>query len=68
MSDSLCPKEVGTVTNADRIRGMTDEQLAKFITELVYPASYNYYNSFDIWVEGLRDGTLKWLKSEVETK
>ena len=55
------------MTNADQIRSMTDDQLAKFITELVYPVSCDH-NSFDIWLEGLRDGTLKWLKSEVETK
>lgn len=54
------------LTNGDKLRAMTDEELAKFITELLYPVSNNY--SYDIWVKGLRLGTLKWLKSGVETK
>lgn len=58
---NLTPK-----TNADRIRRMSDEELAKFITELLYPVSNNY--SYDIWAERLRVGTLKWLRSGVETK
>lgn len=53
-----CPKYIkGKQTNADRIRQMTDEELAKFLV--------NFKNTFGEEYEG-EMSCLEWLKEEVE--
>lgn len=64
------------MTNADRIRTMTDEELAKFITSMDFDCA-DYCDSFELGCafncERLTDPykkdkevALKWLQSEVE--
>lgn len=48
------------MTNADRIRSMTDEELADWIiNDLIEPGYYTYKEGYELW--------LKWLKKEVGT-
>lgn len=64
------------MTNADKIRAMTDDELAKFITSgemaAICPLCI-YDNSDDCYIKGYEEknrncdkGIMKWLKSEVE--
>ena len=47
------------ITNADRIRSMTDEELAKWIAnDLIEPGYYKAGQCEEIWLE--------WLKQEAE--
>ena len=61
-----CPQEKPKPTNADRIRAMTDEELAEFISSDFYvphcPVSY----CPDTNNEGCPRCWLEWLKQEVK--
>lgn len=59
-NEARCGSFVGTVTNADRIRAMSDEELAEFIASLDCP---------DRWREckgHCDDCVLEWLKQPAE--
>lgn len=70
--ERICDKYVPK-TNADRIRNMTDEELAKFLGETVCEAGENmfycsdYENTEHCIGHSCKEcgGYLKWLKSEV---
>ena len=56
-------------TNADRIRSMSDEELAEYLETLTMICSTCIYQNEDcapISNEKCRDGILSWLKSEVK--
>lgn len=47
------------VTNADKVRGMTDEELARWIAEeLIEPGYYTREGAYRLWLD--------WLKEEIE--
>ena len=46
------------ITNADRIRAMTDEELAEYL--------YSVENAPEVFVLGLQDLWIEWLKEVVE--
>jgi hypothetical protein len=55
------------LTNADRIRNMTDEELAEFINMVANDSidtMVGYKDYTEIWED--KDPTLQWLKSEVK--
>ena len=56
------------MTNADRIRSMSDEELAEFIeqisTDSMETISFGTKEYEEIWEH--KETTLKWLQSEVE--
>lgn len=55
-----------TMTNADRIRAMTDEELAEFLWSIGQnPGGWNYINGKPIFHSGKGNGWLDWLKQEV---
>lgn len=54
---SYCPQATPPKTNADRIRTMSDEELAIWISAL-FSIQYNIKADPDFW--------LKWLKEEVK--
>lgn len=58
------PQEPVKPTNADRMRSMTDEELAKFITSGYYQP-HCPVGSCPV-VEDCEDCWLRWLKKEVE--
>lgn len=56
-------------TNADRIRAMTDEELAVFLDDISNGCDNcpkRRYCLFDTEEDNCRDAFLKWLKEEVE--
>ena len=57
-----------TITNADRIRSFSDEELAEFIeqisTDSMETISFGTKEYEEIWEH--KETTLKWLQSEVE--
>lgn len=55
-------------TNADRIRAMTDEELAKFLLEFEYHESNLYCMKLNscTWDDPCADCLREWLKKEVE--
>ena len=57
----LIPKrmETGAQTNADRIRAMTDEELADFLQDIANLGGVNGLQKIMTWIE--------WLKEEVTT-
>lgn len=58
------------VTNADRIRSMTDEELAEFIEYLTNGCDYLYPKCYasEFCTSGVcRNAWLDWLKEKVET-
>lgn len=56
------------VTNADRIRSMTDEELADFLWSIGQnPGGWNYIDGKPIFHTGKGNGWLDWLKQEVDT-
>ena len=66
----LIPKrmETGTQTNADRIRAMTDEELAKFIYEQADCFCQARFGDCIRDEEHCRKAWLKWLKEEVQNE
>ena len=60
------------MTNADKIRGMTDEKLAEFIKNTGFSCEYScvvrdrFFNSEENCIDDCQGYILKWLKSEVE--
>ena len=61
----LIPKrmETGTQTNADRIRAMTDRELAKLLCDFKHDC---YECPADSYCEHGHNGMLYWLKEEVK--
>jgi hypothetical protein len=59
-NEARCGGFVGTITKADRIRAMSDEELAEFISDCGCPN-----HSMDC-MKSCKDCTLKWLKQPVE--
>lgn len=55
-------------TNADRIRNMTDEELAKWITSIDGDYICPPDNSCNCGTGGCVEGWLRWLKKSVETE
>ena len=64
------PEVTPKQTNTDRIRSMTDEELAEFIVSIDpdYPCPPNNSCSYcklpDCSIKGCKDGWLEWLKQE----
>ena len=56
--------EVKPVTNADRIRSMTDEELAEFISDIKLRA-FKYFGHTGDYDE-IVESNLEWLKQEAE--
>ena len=56
------------MTNADRIRNMSDEELAEFLQETVYESGDNLFLCYDCSiVKGeCKDCYLRWLQAESE--
>ena len=62
------------VTNADKIRSMTDEELAVWLVEkteyqesvFTYPSYLNFLTESDDTKEGAIKGTLEWLQQPAE--
>ena len=58
------------VTNADRIRAMTDEELADFLAEQQLDLVETIYGLFKMpvpgYLAGVKDDALDWLRQEVE--
>ena len=52
-------------TNADRIRNMSDEELAEWLGKIQYDTAY-YFAGEDTQKFPYPDGWLDWLKEEVE--
>ena len=53
------------LTNADRIRAMSDEELAEFLWSIGQnPGGWNYINGKPIFHSGKGNGWLDWLKQE----
>lgn len=45
-------------TNADRIRAMTDEELADWIiNDLIEPGYYTYKEGYELWLKWLKKGS-----------
>ena len=61
-------KELGVQSNADRIRSMSDEELAEFIeqvsTDSMETISFGTKEYEEIWEH--KETALQWLQSEVE--
>ena len=57
-----------TMTNADRIRAMSDEELAHWICKKMMSCSSNVCPGADLCQsgDGLANGLVKWLKQPVE--
>ena len=55
------------MNNADRIRAMTNEELAEFL-EMVESAGYNDSSITPKGSDGFSMDMLEWLESEVETE
>lgn len=59
------------ITNADRIRGMSDEELADFIAEFMYCKKcwkYDKENLVCTRTSGCNSAMLEWLKQESEVE
>ncbi|MBR5948238.1 MAG: hypothetical protein IKZ82_06265 [Clostridia bacterium] len=54
------------MTNADRIRSMTDEELAKYMGDMIYPECVCCPADETGWCSDCYDKWLDWLKQEVE--
>ena len=54
---SYCPYATPPVTNADRIRAMSDEELAEYLSDIGYA-------SYETGVWGSQKNWLDWLKQE----
>ena len=54
------------MTNADKIRGMTDEELKKFLIKFSDANECDYcgFYKFEICTEECEDGLLLWLQQE----
>ena len=52
-------------TNADRIRSMTDEELAEWFGNMIYPECVCCPADNDGWCEDCKTKWLDWLKQEV---
>lgn len=63
-SDFCLNYEPRPLTNADRIRSMTDEELADWINLLCPPSTL--YDLNDDYELNCKDCWLKWLKKEVD--
>lgn len=59
----VVPPPIKPKTNADRIRAMSDEQLAKMITK---PIGYACRKDCDIENDGCEDCVLAWLKQDAK--
>ena len=58
--DMSCKRYAKPITNADKIRQMTDEELAEWIVnDLIEPGYYSYEQGYELWLD--------WLKQEAET-
>lgn len=56
-------------TNADRIRSMTDEELADFLWSIGQnPGGWNYIDGKPIFHTGKGNGWLDWLRQEAAEK
>lgn len=69
--DELYKRRIGEVlgkkpqTNADKIRAMSDEELAEFLWSIGQnPGGWNYINGKPIFHSGKGNGWLDWLKQE----
>lgn len=77
-SDGKCRTTINCenkiVTNADRIRAMSDEELAKWLVEKTvyqesafsHPSYLNFLTGSDDTKESAIKGTVKWLKQPVK--
>lgn len=61
-------KDTNVTTNADKIRGMTDEELAEFFEKLEVVCDMCAFKvgCCNIAPDNCKSGLLKWLQSEVE--
>ncbi len=58
-SKECCEPEEKKITNADRIRNMTDEELAEFLSEVKYDGIYyaegqDYPMKSEVWIEWIQ--------------
>ena len=54
------------LTNADRIRAMTDEELARWRSRGQCP-TWRYHGDYDCMNRSCKDCWLEWLKQEIKT-
>lgn len=54
------------ITNADRIRSMTDEELAEWLGDMIYPECVCCPADNDGWCKDCKTKWLNWLKQEGE--
>ena len=61
-------KGTNVLTNADRIRAMSDEELAEFLCDRTENCNLGYCPGADLCncVDGKANGYLKWLKQPAE--
>lgn len=63
-------KDINVLCNADRIRAMSDEELAHWICKKMMSCSSNVCPGADLCQseDGVANGLVKWLKQPVEDK